>query len=240
MARFFLKRSANGLTAALVASAILLVSAQAQAEPGSGGPFLGLSGHWSGAGTVTMTNGATERLRCRVAYTVNAAGKGLQQSLRCASDSYKVEISSNVISEGGSLSGSWAEATRGLSGNISGRASGAEIVANVAAAGFAARLDVRTHGDKQSVTIRPQGGTECLPCRSLCAKDKALRPAISRTRARLSRHEVAWRERRRRNASARQLILRMEAAHEWRMNKGSRPPENMNSFAICPVTATRE
>ena len=160
MARFFLKRSANGLTAALVASAILLVSAQAQAEPGSGGPFLGLSGHWSGAGTVTLTNGATERLRCKAAYTVNPNGKALQQTLRCASDSYKVEISSNVISEGGSLSGSWAEATRGVSGNISGRASGAEIVANVAGAGFTARLDVRTQGERQSVTIRPQGGTD--------------------------------------------------------------------------------
>ena len=160
MARFFLKRSANGLKAALVASAILLVSAQAQAEPGSGGPFLGLSGHWSGAGTITMANGATERIRCKAAYTVNATGKAVQQTLRCASDSYRVEISSNVISEGGSLSGSWAEATRGVSGNISGRASGAEIVANVAGAGFTARLDVRIQGDKQSVTIRPQGGTD--------------------------------------------------------------------------------
>ncbi|MGB8897825.1 MAG: hypothetical protein WCC90_00585 [Methylocella sp.] len=154
------KLSASCLKAALFASAILLVSAQAQAEPGSRGPFLGLSGHWSGAGTITMTNGATERIRCRVAYAVNAAGKGLQQSLRCASDSYRVEINSNVISEGGSLSGSWAETTRGLSGNVSGRVTGAEIVANVAGAGFAARLNVRTHDDKQSVTIRPRGGTE--------------------------------------------------------------------------------
>lgn len=160
MARIFLKLSANGLKAALFASAILLNSAQAQAEPGSGGPFLGLSGHWSGAGTVTMANGATERLRCKVAYAVNASGKALQQTLRCASDSYRLEISSNVISEGGSLSGSWAEVARGVSGNISGRASGAEILANVAGAGFTARLDVRTQGDKQSVTIRPQGGAE--------------------------------------------------------------------------------
>ncbi|MDQ6701873.1 MAG: hypothetical protein M3Z96_01595 [Pseudomonadota bacterium] len=160
MARFFLKLSANCLKAALLASAILLISAQTQAEPGSEGPFLGLSGHWSGAGTVTMTNGATERLRCKAAYAVNATGKALQQTLRCASDSYRLEISSNVISEGGSLSGSWAEATRGVSGNISGRASGAEIVANVAGDGFTARLDVRTQGDKQSVTIKPQGGTD--------------------------------------------------------------------------------
>jgi hypothetical protein len=160
MARFFLKLSANGLKAAQFASAILLISAQARAEPGSEGPFFGLSGHWSGAGTVTMTNGATERLRCKAAYAVNPTGKALQQTLRCASDSYRLEISSNVISEGGSLSGSWAEATHGVSGNISGRASGAEIMANVAGAGFAARLDVRTHDDKQSLTIRPQGGTE--------------------------------------------------------------------------------
>ena len=134
--------------------------AQGHADPGSEGPFLGLSGHWSGAGTVTMTNGVTERIRCKATYAVNAAGKALQQTLRCASDSYRLEISSNVISEGGSLSGSWAEVTHGVSGNISGRASGAEIVANVAAAGFAARLDMRTQGDKQSVTIRPQGGTD--------------------------------------------------------------------------------
>jgi hypothetical protein len=160
MALFSLKPSASCLKKAALASAILLISAQGHTEPGSEGPFVGLSGHWSGAGTITMANGATERIRCKAAYAVNATGKAVQQTLRCASDSYRVEISSNVVSDGGSLSGSWAEATRGVSGNISGRASGAEIVANVAGAGFTARLDVRTHGDRQSVTIRPQGGTE--------------------------------------------------------------------------------
>jgi len=90
MARFFLKLSANGLKAALFASAILLIAAQARAEPGSEGPFFGLSGRWSGAGTVTMTNGATERLRCKAAYAVNPTGKALQQTLRCASDSYRL------------------------------------------------------------------------------------------------------------------------------------------------------
>ena len=109
MAVFSLKPSASCLKKAVIASAILLISAQAQAEPGSERPFLGLSGHWSGAGTVTMANGATERIRCKAAYAVNATGKAVQQTLRCASDSYRFEISSNVIFEGGSLSGSWAE-----------------------------------------------------------------------------------------------------------------------------------
>jgi hypothetical protein len=160
MAFFSLKPSASCLKKAVLASGLLLISAQGNADPGLEGPFLGLSGHWSGAGTVTMTNGATERIHCKATYAVNATGRAVQQTLRCASDSYRVEISSNVISEGGSLSGSWAEATRGVSGNISGRASRAEIVANVAGASFMARLDVRIQGDKQSVTIRPQVGTD--------------------------------------------------------------------------------
>jgi hypothetical protein len=160
MARFFSKLSANCLKAALFASAILLVLAQGHAEPGLEGPFIGLSGHWSGAGTITMTSGTTERIRCKASYAVNATGKTIQQSLRCASDSYRLDIRSNVSSERGSLSGSWAEATRGLSGNVSGRATGAAISANVAGAGFTARLDVRTQGNKQSVTLKPQGDSE--------------------------------------------------------------------------------
>jgi hypothetical protein len=156
MAFLSLKPSATRLKRAVLASGLLLISAQGQAAPGSDGPFLGLSG----AGTITMTNGVTERIRCKATYAVNATGKAVQQTLRCASDSYRVEVSSNIISEGASLSGSWAEATRGVSGSISGRVSGAGIVANVAGAGFKARLDLRTQGERQSVTIRPQAGTD--------------------------------------------------------------------------------
>jgi hypothetical protein len=160
MARFFLRLPAIGLKAALFASAFLLAPVQGHTEPGSEAPFAGLSGPWSGGGTITMTNGATERIRCKASYTVNASGKALQQNLRCASDSYRLEIRSDVVSKGGSLSGSWAEATRGMTGNVSGRASGAKILANVAGAGFTARLDVRIQGDKQSVTLKPQGDTD--------------------------------------------------------------------------------
>jgi hypothetical protein len=47
-----------------------------------------------------------------------------------------------------------------VSGSVSGHASATEIVANVAGGGFAAYLDVRTQGNRQSVTIRPQSGTD--------------------------------------------------------------------------------
>jgi hypothetical protein len=47
-----------------------------------------------------------------------------------------------------------------VSGSVSGHASVTENVANVAGGGFAAYLDVRTQGNRQSVTIRPQSGTD--------------------------------------------------------------------------------
>jgi hypothetical protein len=64
------------------------------------------------------------------------------------------------VSEGGALSGSWAEATRGVSGNISGRATSGGIAANVIGGNFAASLHVRVQGDRQFVSIRPQSGAD--------------------------------------------------------------------------------
>jgi hypothetical protein len=145
---------------AVFAVGLSLIATQGLAQRAAGGPFSGLAGYWSGGGVITLTNGSTERIRCKATYAVNATGKALNQSLRCASDNYKLDISSNVVSDGGALSGSWSEATHNVSGNVSGRANGAEILANVAATGFSARLDVHTRGNSQSVSIRPQGGAD--------------------------------------------------------------------------------
>lgn len=131
----------------------------------SGGPFLGLSGHWSGTGTVTMADGSSERLRCKSANAVNPNGRAIEQNLSCASDRFRVDITSNAVSAGGSLSGTWAEKSRGVRGNVSGRARGSAIYANVAGIGFAARMNVRTKGGReavaiQSFTLRPHRGTD--------------------------------------------------------------------------------
>jgi hypothetical protein len=136
------------------------LSSQGSAQRAPAGPFTDLSGHWSGAGTITMSNGSSERIRCRATYAVNAGGKALQQSLRCASDSYRLVINANVEAEGGAISGTWDEATRNASGNLSGRATSAEIQARVTGAAFSAGIDVRTRGGQQTVSIRPQSGAD--------------------------------------------------------------------------------
>jgi hypothetical protein len=88
---------------------------------------------------------------------VGENGTRLQQSLRCASDSYRFDVNSNIVSEGGALTGSWSETSRNVSGSVSGRASGSQIQARIDGAGFSANLMVNTRGDRQSVTIESPG-----------------------------------------------------------------------------------
>jgi len=121
------------------------------------GPFAGLAGSWSGAGTITLSDGGRERIRCRATYLAGAGGTTLQQSLRCASDSYHFELQSNVRADGGVISGSWSESTRGVNGSVSGRVRGNQIEALVDAPGFSATVTIVTHASRQSVSIRSLG-----------------------------------------------------------------------------------
>jgi hypothetical protein len=123
----------------------------------SGGPFAGMAGVWSGGGSVTLDDGSTERIRCRATYAVGAGGNGLQQTLTCASDSYKFNLSSNVTAQGSALAGTWSEASRNINGNIEGRAVAGGVVQVVASApGFSANISLTTRGNRQSVVIRAE------------------------------------------------------------------------------------
>ncbi len=136
------------LTAA--AAAVIIHSLAASPAFAQSAPFAGLAGEWSGSGTISLSK---ERIRCRATYRVAAGDNALQQSLRCASDSYKIELSSDAVSEGGRVSGSWSEASRGVSGTLQGRANGGRIAVTVDAPGFSANLTLTTTGNKQSISI---------------------------------------------------------------------------------------
>lgn len=147
---------AQVLKAAIAALALSLLASQGHAQRPEL-PFAGLAGAWHGSGTITMSNGASERIRCRAGYTVSNQGMNLQQDLRCASDSYKFDVTSSVGYDNGTIFGTWTETTRNATGSVSGRASGGNIQANIQGIGFNATLTVHTHGNTQSVAIRPTG-----------------------------------------------------------------------------------
>jgi hypothetical protein len=115
-----------------------------------------MAGVWSGGGTVTLDDGSTERIRCRATYAVGGGGTGLNQSLTCASDSYRFNLSSSVVASGGSLSGTWRESSRGITGVLEGRGGNGNFQVVASAPGFAANISLTTRGNRQSVVIRAE------------------------------------------------------------------------------------
>src|ERR1700722_13584959 len=138
--------------------ALFAASVFSSASHAQSGPFAGMAGNWSGGGTVTLDDGSTERIRCRASYAVGAEGNGLNQTLTCASDSYKFNLSSNVIAQRGVLSGSWSESSRGINGNLEGRVGGGVFQVIASAPGFTANLTLTTRGNRQSVAIKAETG----------------------------------------------------------------------------------
>ena len=144
----------QAIKAAGVGAALMLSVSAGHAQSG---PFAGFSGAWSGNGTVALSDGTTERIRCKADYRVNGTGLALKQSLHCASDSYKFDLSSDVTSQGDRISGNWSEASRNIFGNLQGTAGGGRIDVFVEASGFAANLTLTTTGNKQTVQISSKG-----------------------------------------------------------------------------------
>jgi hypothetical protein len=154
-----MKLSVSGLfgqaiEAAAVGAALMLSMSTSHAQSS---PFAGFNGSWSGTGTVSLSDGTTEHIRCKADYKVNSSGLNLKQSLHCASDSYKFDLSSDVTSQGDRISGNWSEASRNVFGNLQGTAGGGQIDVFVEASGFAANLTLRTSGNRQTVQISSKG-----------------------------------------------------------------------------------
>jgi hypothetical protein len=148
---------ARTLNAGIAASVLALVFAASPSQ-GQQSPFTGFAGSWAGTGTIGMSNGTRERIRCRASYALGGGGSTLQQNLRCASDSYRFELNSNVGYSGGNVSGTWNEATRGIGGSISGAGKMSEIRVRADGPGFSANLLLTTRGDRQQVALRTASG----------------------------------------------------------------------------------
>ena len=121
------------------------------------GPFDALAGLWSGNGVVQTSDGLHERVRCNATYAAESAGHIVKLDLRCASDAYKFELSSNIMQTGDSLSGNWFESTHRVGGSISGRNTGREINARAEGDTFTALLTVKTNGHRQVFLMESPG-----------------------------------------------------------------------------------
>ena len=137
----------------------LLVLANPAQTQGSG-PFSSMAGNWTGGGSLTIGNSAAESIRCRAQYRVGSAGSTASLELRCASDSYKFELQSNVRYQNAEVLGDWSERTRGAAGRVVGSIKGDQVKVRVEGQTFSALLSLTTRGDKQSISITAPVGRE--------------------------------------------------------------------------------
>jgi hypothetical protein len=123
----------------------------APAESGSGNPFDKLKGYWTGGGTVTPPKGQTEKVSCRVTYSV--AGSAVTQNMRCAGTDYKFHTSAQLTYNGGRISGSWSETIYDASGSVSGTASANRVNASINGNKFSGRLSISVSGSRHTINI---------------------------------------------------------------------------------------
>ena len=119
--------------------------------------FENLAGSWSGSGRVETSNGLREPVRCKANYNVKNAGQSVKLDLRCASDAFTFELSSNIDRNGETLSGDWFESTNSVAGTISGRNGDGLIEARADGDTFTALITVGTNGSRQSFLMESPG-----------------------------------------------------------------------------------
>ena len=127
-----------------------------QRSASSEGPFGQLAGSWSGSGTIDLSNGRHEPIKCRASYDVLEEQNKIQLNIHCASDSYNFDLRASATYGAGTITGTWSESTRNAAGTMSGKVEGAGFQVVAKGPTFTANLNLVTRGDKQSVTIKSQ------------------------------------------------------------------------------------
>jgi hypothetical protein len=122
-------------------------------------PVLNLPGRWSGPGSIVMSSGEKEQMRCVATYFVEGSGATVKQNLRCASQGYKIDATTNLLVANGRVSGAWEERTWDTKGSIKGDVNGDAFNLTIDGPGFSAAMAVKTDTCKQSISITPRANT---------------------------------------------------------------------------------
>lgn len=130
---------------------IVLLAVWGSAEAASA--FAGLGGSWSGSGHIKLENGQREAIRCSANYVPRSGGNAMGLSLRCASASGRVELRASLEARGTRVSGTWEERSYGVSGDVTGVASGGNLRL-VFGGSLSGAMLVTTSGNSQSISVR--------------------------------------------------------------------------------------
>ena len=138
---------------AVVATASTVLLAQSAAA----NPVLNLPGRWAGPGSIVMTNGEIEQMRCVATYFVEGNGANVKQNLRCAGQGYKIDAVTSLVVTNGRVTGGWEERTWATTGSIKGDVQNDGFTLTIDGPGFTAAMAVKTNNCNQSISITPRG-----------------------------------------------------------------------------------
>ncbi len=142
---------------ALLSAAVFALAASAAPTVSSASSFNALNGAWSGSGSVRLTDGSTQRIRCRGYYTARSGGSGLGMAINCSnSASFKIHMRANLSNSGGRITGSWEEREFNQTGNVSGTSSGSGFSLTFSGA-LSGSMAVTLSGSRQTVKISTGG-----------------------------------------------------------------------------------
>ena len=145
---------ASAIAAALFGAALLMPSPSYSQR--NANPFASFPGAWNGSGTITLSNGAREAIKCRATYATES-GSGIKLEMRCASASYRFELQSSLTYSDGAVSGTWNETMNRAAGTISGSVSGNTISLRASGQTFTALMSISTNGSRQTISIQSPG-----------------------------------------------------------------------------------
>jgi hypothetical protein len=145
--------------AALMLALMLPVGANANeaGAPATAAPFTALAGWWGGEGRLRFKDGKQEQVKCRATYVVGGTPNDLKQTIRCASGSGKIEVTSNVKHADGKLSGEWTETVYNVTGDLSGEVTPRGYRVTVKGTNgntLSANMDIMVRDKKQIIEIQ--------------------------------------------------------------------------------------
>ncbi|MBI4068477.1 hypothetical protein HY413_03670 [Candidatus Kaiserbacteria bacterium] len=122
----------------------------------AGSAFDGFGGRWVGNGTIHMTDGQQEKMKCVATYFPISGGTRMNMNVRCASAGYKIDVKGSLQAFDNRILGEFEERHYNHSGIVHGIAEGGNIDATITGDDWLASITVKSYGTV--VTMTPHSG----------------------------------------------------------------------------------
>ena len=152
-----MSNSRIGRITALAAALLMAAGGAVPAVAAKPDGLKSFAGSWSGGGTVRMSNGTTQKIKCR--GSVSAGGSSARQQITCASTNLRLSISSNISVSGSSLRGTLRESVQGFTAGLSGSTTGNGFHVSLSGRNTSASGSISGSARSMSISISVTGKT---------------------------------------------------------------------------------